>query len=73
MEQSLEELRKYCSELEKTLVLVNQGFEKNKLNSERPKNNTEKQVSILKLEDIQSDDDSDARSMLFLCIANIFL
>lgn len=64
MEQSRDELIKRYNHLEKTLVLVNQGFEKAKVNdiAERKQSDGEINISNLQLEDVQSDDDSTSRS-----------
>lgn len=67
MEQTREDLLKQCNNLEKTLVLVNQGFEKRNLNGIVRSSKSEGEMSVLnlELEDIQSDDDSSSRSKFF--------
>lgn len=59
---------KKCNQLEKTLVLVNQGFEKSKINGvvDRKHSDGEIVISNLELEDIESDDESESRSKRFL-------
>ncbi|KAJ8727672.1 hypothetical protein PYW07_001791 [Mythimna separata] len=61
MESSHESLRKYCNNMEKTLVLVNQGFEKIALNGHHQNNDVENKAQLIELEDIQSDDESSSR------------
>lgn len=62
LELSRKKLAKLCNDLEKTLVLVNQGFEKSsKSFAHRKHSDGEINVS-LELEDIQSEDDTSSRS-----------
>lgn len=71
LEQSREEIIKHCNSLEKTLVLVNQGFEKSnvKLNlkSDNGDNQKRKEIHNLKLEDIQSDEESVSSDGNYIC------
>lgn len=64
MEQSRDELVKRYNQLEKTLVLVNQGFEKTKVNGEVQRKQSDGEINVynLELEDVQSDDDSTSKS-----------
>ncbi|XP_053603706.1 centrosomal protein of 290 kDa isoform X2 [Plodia interpunctella] len=58
LEKSREELTKQCNSLEKILVLLNQGFEKNNLNTYSSKNKLGEDKNVnMKIEDIHSDDD----------------
>ncbi|PZC75983.1 hypothetical protein B5X24_HaOG205276 [Helicoverpa armigera] len=63
LELSREELIKHCNNLEKTLVLVNQGFEKSAINEKRKSvdDDSEGQLIQLELEDVQSDEESSSR------------
>lgn len=63
IEQSREDLLKHCNYLEKTLVLVNQGFEKYSVNDLHRVNSKDldDQHIHMELEDVQSDDDSSPR------------
>ncbi|XP_026736968.1 centrosomal protein of 290 kDa-like [Trichoplusia ni] len=63
IEQSREDLLKHCNYLEKTLVLVNQGFEKYSVNDLHRVNSKDldDQHIHMELEDVQSDDDSTPR------------
>lgn len=62
MELSHENLIKHCNDMEKTLVLVNQGFEKIAMNGQHKSNSEEIKDITIELEDVQSDDDSSTRS-----------
>ena len=62
MELSHENLIKHCNDMEKTLVLVNQGFEKIALNGQHKKISEESKDLSIELEDVQSDDESSTRS-----------
>lgn len=63
LEQARDELVKRYNHLEKTLVLVNQAFEKSTAYVvDRKHSDGEISIAHLELEDIQSDDDSTSRS-----------
>ncbi|XP_059052822.1 centrosomal protein cep290 [Achroia grisella] len=64
LEQSREKLFKRCSDLEKTLVLLNQGFEKSNLYDSilKQKLNENGTVSHIKVEDIHSGDENSRKS-----------
>uniref|UniRef100_A0A2H1W0J9 SFRICE_010742 n=1 Tax=Spodoptera frugiperda TaxID=7108 RepID=A0A2H1W0J9_SPOFR len=60
METSQEDLMKHCTNIERTLVLLNQGFEKTGTNDRRRSigEDTDDQSVQMELEDVQSEDDS---------------
>ncbi|XP_022825166.1 centrosomal protein of 290 kDa-like isoform X1 [Spodoptera litura] len=60
METSHEDLMKHCNSLERTLVLLNQGFEKTIPHDRRRSigEDTDDQSVQMELEDVQSEDDS---------------
>ncbi|CAB3237020.1 unnamed protein product [Arctia plantaginis] len=64
LEQSRDDIIKHCNNLERTLVLVNQGFEKSNVKHNLKIDNGDNQQRIevhnLMLEDIQSDEESDS-------------
>lgn len=65
MEQSRQDLIKRCNNLERTLVLVNHGFEKYSLDDviERKKSYAIKETNQnLEVEDVESDDESSTKS-----------
>lgn len=64
IEHSRDEFVKRYNHLEKTMVLVNQGFEKSKINGivDRKQSDGEINISNIRVEDVQSDDDSTSRS-----------
>ncbi|XP_047528965.1 centrosomal protein of 290 kDa-like [Vanessa atalanta] len=61
LEQSHEELLKRCCLLDKTLILLNQGFKLNDLPSQNGTHKKQKEHISLEVEDIQSDDDMSSR------------
>lgn len=65
MELSHESLRKYCNNMEKTLVLVNQGFEKIAMKGKLQNNGVKNKEPSIELEEIESDDESSSRSKTY--------
>ncbi|XP_064071497.1 centrosomal protein of 290 kDa-like [Vanessa tameamea] len=61
LEQSHEELLKRCCLLDKTLILLNQGFKLNDLSTQNGTHKKQKEHISLEVEDIQSDDDMSSR------------
>ncbi|KAH9635475.1 hypothetical protein HF086_015475 [Spodoptera exigua] len=62
MERSQEDLMKHCNNLERTLVLLNQGFEKTTNDQHRSSGeDTDDQSVQMELEDVQSEDESSPR------------
>lgn len=72
MELSHKNLIKHCNDMEKTLVLVNQGFEKIAMNSKLKENSEDKDLSI-ELEDVHSDDESSPRSKILVYSFDYFI
>lgn len=68
METSQEDLMKHCTNIERTLVLLNQGFEKTGTNDRRRSigEDTDDQSVQMELEDVQSEDDSNSPRSRFL-------
>lgn len=63
IEQSREELINHCNNLEKTLLLVNQGFDKSPQKGYTSRKHSDGEIKVsVELEDIQSDDDTSSRS-----------
>ncbi|XP_050343826.1 centrosomal protein of 290 kDa-like [Nymphalis io] len=60
-EQTHKELLKRCGLLERTLIILNQGFKVNDLSYQNGYHKKQKEHMGLEVEDIQSDDDSSSR------------